>query len=202
MPDTHLFNQNAYKRKRLPWLALAMLPSLAIDGVLLWLWLDNTPYDPQVRGIFCVALVFLALVNLAAFKLGSIRLYFRVKRLQTRSRVIIGGGEVLHHRHTGSKTREQMADLLERMPPEDGKIEYVSAERFLIRRVERLRQTAVGDIIVYGDIAVERIDEPMEYFYGWDSPVRQAGSKRRHRIPPYFENMEGIWRELEGMRNH
>ena len=50
-------------------------------------------------------------------------------------------------------------------------------------------------------IEVERIDEPMEYFYGWDGPIRPAGTKRRHRIPAYFEDMEDIWQELEEIQS-
>ncbi len=195
----HDFDPTAYRRIYLPRLFLCFLPSLALDALLLSLYRQGFP-NPQAAMVGQAGLLFLMLLNQAAFKGVPIARYFRIKRLRRLSFVLVAEGEIIHHVVTVVFARWRMAAAVDTSLPEDGKKEYLCTDTYHIRRVESLTRKASGTLTVQGSVQVESVSA----FAQIEDSGPNAGFYRKelthHTIPGYYERMAEIQRALEEMR--
>jgi len=187
------FDAAAYRRIRLPWLLLVLLLSLAVDGILIFIW--RTGVEPNVQFYWNIGFGFFGLVNVIFGKGVALHRYLQIKKLRARSYVQLEENEVIHYLLRSRMTHWQVKWVKETSFSAGGKEEYISADTFYIRQVKNIRQKANGSIVIEGTIERESLNE------GWEEYSSEFGKAfvktlRRHEIPAYYEGMDMIFQAL------
>ena len=195
----HTFDPAAYRRLRLPWLLLSLVPSLLLDGLLLRLFLAG-PMDSGLEtwAVWREAFAFLALINQALLKGFPIRRYFYIKSLRQKSWVTTGEGKVVHCVVTSFMSRGRLAMAIETTLPRDGKQEYATFEIFTVLRQDDLKRTRNGSLRITGLVEEEFVNEYMQAEYGQAEAGYRRGSRQKHTVPGYYLGMDEIERALSG----
>lgn len=192
--SSYEFVAAAYRRIRLPWLLLVLFLSLAVDGILIWIW--QTGVSPNAKFYWDVGFAFLCFINLLFVKGVMLYKYWQIKKMRLRSYVRLEKDAVVHYLLRERMSHWQVETAKETTFASHGKEEYVSADTVFIRHVKNLQRRPNGSIVVEGTIERESLNEGWEEYSSEEGIVFKKMIKR-HTIPAYYEGMDEIFNALE-----
>ena len=195
--NTYEFDAAAYRRIRLPWLLLLLLISLAVDGILYWIWQEGV--SPNAQFYWDIGFAFLYIVNLLFVKGVALYKYLHVKKQRTRSYVRLEQNLVVHYVFLSSMPHAKVEWVKETKFASSGKTEYICADTFYIKNVKNLEQSVNGSIRIEGTIECESLRE------GWEEYSSEFGKPfkktiQRHTIPGYYAGMDVILHALNTLK--
>lgn len=176
-----------------------------IGLVLFWLMLFGVPEFNRTQEVssvvWVVPLVFLLLVSTAGIAGYSTYRYLKFRSLRALSYVTLGDGAVVHYVQEPFISKETARLALEGKRLRDESVEFYAAYlRFRITDVTKLRRNWFGAIVLEG--VVERIyhDEYLQEDDGSSGP--SIMTVKTHKIPAYYEDMEGLYKSIERLSGH
>lgn len=173
MVKKYLLDKKAFRRQRLPFALLMMLPSFVVDIKLMFsiITMDSAFYSNFGKyGLWSIPLAFL--LNAALLKSPGLFFYFQLKWQRNRSFVFVSRNGVRYRK------RKLVESSLE--------YGYAYFVEYQIGKIEYLKRQKNGSINVKGDITA--------VYYHRDGITEHHRRKSSSLvIPAYFEDMDKIF---------
>ena len=164
----HAFDPAAYKKHRLPYLFVMMLPSFIIDAVLLYRIVTRHPAVLTGTGALdIIGVIMLFAVNAALLKSYAFIIYFGLKALRAKSHILVHEDRVVFHKRRLVMSAEAY--------------NYAYFINYEIRAIDRLRIRKSGAAVLRGDFPAVFLCE--------DETLHHKGTRCRVVLPPYYSDM-------------
>ncbi len=176
MNSIHKLDEAAFRKKRIVWLGMMMLPSLVLDAVIL------INAASAQSGLFDMAEIkqtlMMLLANALLFKSEGIIIYFIMKSYGKKGEIRVSPQKVVYRkkRFVGYTFYYNYRIFIEY---------HIAAPEKVTRRKD-------GSIVIVGDISIV-------YFMLDVKDIHSKGTKRRCVIPGYYENMDNVMKKLENL---
>ena len=179
MNHIHKLDKKAFRKKRLPWLILMMLPSLILDAVIIYRFIEQRLEglnSNSATGIW--EFLMLLMVNAVLFKSAGIIIYFIIKSYRGEGEVRVGPDKVVYRK--------------KRFVGYTFYFNYRIYAEYRIENPEMVTRRGDGSIVIKGEM-------PVEYFEINGKDINGNGTKHRCVIPGYFEDMDSVFEKLGRM---
>lgn len=179
MPIKNKYNmdQKLFFRHRFPWMVLMMLPSLAVDGVILWRAVTLQPVALTADGQLDLWNLTLALAaNFTFLKSGALFYYFQLRWQRRRSHVTVLPGKVLYYKR--------------KLVGRSFNYGYPFFIEYRINSAHMVHRRPLRSLVIRGDIEAVYLLED-------GKSLHHRRSVRRLVIPGYFSGMEQVLEALQ-----
>ena len=179
MNITYKLDTKAFRKKRVLWLVLMLLPSLIIDAVILFHIFTRSPVILDSMENFDIKeILMLLFINALLFKSAGIIIYYVIKSFRKMSEVRTSQGKVIYRKR--------------RVVGYTFYYNYRIYIEYYITAPESISKRCNGSIVLTGEF-------PVVYYTLSGQDIHSKGIRRRCVIPGYFENMDSILKRIEYM---